>query len=213
MAPLALITFMIWFLYLSLARRLRAMLANADIAELAPVDDGGRVRFNKQALRRLETRGGAVPRIIRKVIPGMERGLSFREAFQQSREAEIAPFSYVFYLLGALVAAAPLLGLLGTVLGMIETFAAVAGRGMESADMIASGVSKALITTQLGLVAALPGTFGLAHLHRLYQRLRAFIDQCESHLALIFEHPAAAGPETPRAQACSNQHLACAGET
>lgn len=66
--------------------------------------------------------------------------------------------------LAALIAAAPLIGLLGTVLGMIETFDAVGNKYADTADLVAKGISKALVTTQAGLVSAIPGTFALAHL-------------------------------------------------
>ena len=48
-------------------------------------------------------------------------------------------------------------------------------------------MSQALITTQVGLITALPGTLGLAHLYRLYKQLRNDIDRCESHLYLVFQ--------------------------
>ena len=77
------------------------------------------------------------------------------------------------FILKALTAAAPLLGLLGTVTGMVDTFIAVARHGAEGAALVARGISSALITTQFGLVAALPGVFGLLHLGRLRTRLQS----------------------------------------
>ncbi|WP_291327545.1 MotA/TolQ/ExbB proton channel family protein [Desulfovibrio sp. UCD-KL4C] len=56
-----------------------------------------------------------------------------------------------------LAAAAPLLGLLGTVSGMISSFDVIAQFGTGNARALASGISEALITTQSGLVAAIPG--------------------------------------------------------
>ncbi|WP_320175471.1 MotA/TolQ/ExbB proton channel family protein [Maridesulfovibrio sp.] len=56
-----------------------------------------------------------------------------------------------------LAAAAPLLGLLGTVTGMISTFDVIAQFGTGNARALASGISEALVTTQSGLVAAVPG--------------------------------------------------------
>lgn len=58
-----------------------------------------------------------------------------------------------------LAAIAPLLGLLGTVGGMIKTFAVIAEFGTGNARALASGISEALITTQTGLVVAVPGLF------------------------------------------------------
>jgi biopolymer transport protein ExbB len=56
-----------------------------------------------------------------------------------------------------LAGVAPLLGLLGTVSGMITTFEVIASFGTGNARAMASGISEALITTQTGLVVAVPG--------------------------------------------------------
>jgi biopolymer transport protein ExbB len=56
-----------------------------------------------------------------------------------------------------LAAAAPLLGLLGTVSGMVETFRVIGQYGMGNAHAMASGIKEALITTQAGLLVAIPG--------------------------------------------------------
>ena len=58
--------------------------------------------------------------------------------------------------LAVVAAVAPLLGLLGTVTGMIETFQAITLFGAGDPKMMSSGISQALITTQLGLVVAIP---------------------------------------------------------
>lgn len=61
-------------------------------------------------------------------------------------------------LIKTIVAAAPLIGLLGTVIGMIETFDSLADAELFSqSGGIAGGISQALFTTQLGLVVAVPG--------------------------------------------------------
>ena len=69
--------------------------------------------------------------------------------------------------IGTLVAVAPLLGLLGTVIGMVEMFGSLRGAlaaGGEST--VAGGISTALVTTQLGLVIATPGLFASYMLSR-----------------------------------------------
>ncbi len=61
-------------------------------------------------------------------------------------------------LVKTIVMLAPLVGLLGTVVGMIETFDALQSSSMfAQGDSIAGGISKALFTTELGLVVAVPG--------------------------------------------------------
>ena len=56
-----------------------------------------------------------------------------------------------------LAAAAPLLGLLGTVMGMVSTFDTIGKFGTGNARALAAGISEALITTQTGLVISIPG--------------------------------------------------------
>ncbi len=67
------------------------------------------------------------------------------------------------------VAVAPLLGLLGTVVGMIETFQAFVHGNIEMTTSLAEGIHVALYTTQAGLMAALPGVAALAHLQHIYR--------------------------------------------
>lgn len=69
-----------------------------------------------------------------------------------------------------LVALCPLLGLLGTVTGMIEVFNIMAVTGGGDAKSMASGVSKATIPTMSGMVAALSGVFGNTYISRIAQR-------------------------------------------
>lgn len=62
--------------------------------------------------------------------------------------------------INTLVAAAPLAGLLGTVMGMLGMFAGLAeGKGASGMQKVAAGMQEALITTQTGLTIALPGLF------------------------------------------------------
>jgi biopolymer transport protein ExbB len=61
--------------------------------------------------------------------------------------------------LATVVAGAPLLGLLGTVLGMIKIFQAVATAGTGITEQLASGIAQALITTATGLIIAIPTLF------------------------------------------------------
>ncbi len=68
--------------------------------------------------------------------------------------------------IAVLAAVAPLLGLLGTVIGMVDTFDVIAAFGTGNVKALASGISAALITTQGGLLVAIPGLFLSAYLYR-----------------------------------------------
>ena len=69
-----------------------------------------------------------------------------------------------------LVALCPLVGLLGTVTGMIEVFDVMASQGSSNARAMAAGVSKATIPTMAGMVAALSGVFLSTYIERRAKR-------------------------------------------
>jgi biopolymer transport protein ExbB len=71
-----------------------------------------------------------------------------------------------------LAAAAPLLGLLGTVTGMISTFQVIWLFGTGNAEALAGGIREALITTQTGLMIAIPGLFAGYILRRQVQKIQ-----------------------------------------
>jgi biopolymer transport protein ExbB len=79
-------------------------------------------------------------------------------------------------LIGVLAAIAPLLGLLGTVIGMMDAFNVLALFGNGNASALAGGISAALISTQSGLLVAIPGLYMKGLLERraalLQQQLR-----------------------------------------
>jgi biopolymer transport protein ExbB len=83
----------------------------------------------------------------------------------------------------ATVAVAPLLGLLGTVAGMIETFDSLGDMALFSqSGGIAGGIATALFTTQMGLVVAVPGVICKALLDRRQQRIAADLAQIKDLL-------------------------------
>lgn len=76
-------------------------------------------------------------------------------------------------MIGALVALCPLMGLMGTVTGMIEVFGVLANTGGGDVKSMAGGVSKATIPTMAGMVAAISGVFATAYLTRLADNEKA----------------------------------------
>lgn len=90
------------------------------------------------------------------------------------RESMVSRFSMAanaaIPLIQTLVALCPLLGLMGTVTGMIEVFDVMAQSGSGNARSMASGVSKATIPTMAGMVGALSGVFFVTLLTRRVER-------------------------------------------
>jgi biopolymer transport protein ExbB len=100
-----------------------------------------------------------------------------REAAMESALLAEAPhLERSLSLLGALAGVAPLLGLLGTVSGMIATFDTISSVGTGNPRLLSGGISEALITTQLGLMVAIPLLLAHAGLERWVQRREAMLE-------------------------------------
>ena len=82
------------------------------------------------------------------------------------RQLPSTPSEHTLVLIGAL----PLLGLLGTIVGLLKCFAAMA-LGHSSGDAISGGIGDALFTTQLGLVCAVPAWLFQAYVRGVEQKL------------------------------------------
>ena len=81
-------------------------------------------------------------------------------------------------IIGVLASIAPLLGLLGTVTGMIDTFRAITIFGTGDPRMMSTGISEALVTTQAGLGIAIPLLLAHHFLRRRVALLVADMEEC-----------------------------------
>jgi len=109
-----------------------------------------------------------------KAVPAATTPAQIR-ALRRQQAALQENFRHQRQALGAMIAAAPLLGLLGTVTGMEATFGHLAAHGQKSMDGLASGISEVLVATESGLLVALPALLlvYVAHrqMHKLVERL------------------------------------------
>ncbi|WP_372845022.1 MotA/TolQ/ExbB proton channel family protein [Pontiella sp.] len=119
---------------------------------------------------------GPVGKMIRFVM-GATNLTEIAIRFDELNQTEIAPINRDLKVMQACVGIAPLLGLLGTVTGMLATFAALAtgSGGDKTMGMVASGISEALITTETGLLIALPGLIFQYKLAREHAQYKAFL--------------------------------------
>jgi biopolymer transport protein ExbB len=101
--------------------------------------------------------------------------------FEEIRINIIAAIDRRLLVLNTLVAAAPLCGLLGTVMGMLAMFAGLSqGKGPAGMQRVADGMQEALITTQTGLTIALPGLFIALIIKSRRDRMQAALVRLES---------------------------------
>ncbi len=89
-----------------------------------------------------------------------------RIMWQVAVTRQIPPLTRHLSTIKVLGATAPLLGLLGTVNGMVTTFGVLGLQGAGNAQALASGIKEALITTQTGLLIAIPGLLAGQALHK-----------------------------------------------
>lgn len=102
-------------------------------------------------------------------LPWQTKSPSTRETERSYAAYELDEMAWVerrLPFLAILISTAPLLGLLGTVAGMLITFSGMAAGTNAPIDTISTGISRALVTTQAGLVIAIPAAFLLALIKR-----------------------------------------------
>ena len=101
---------------------------------------------------------------------GLMNRTSSREVMRESIEETGRHAAYELQLflttLGTIAAISPLLGLLGTVVGMIQVFAVITSVGVGDPGELANGISKALITTAAGISVAIPAIFFVRYFRR-----------------------------------------------
>lgn len=100
-----------------------------------------------------------------------------KECIEEAASRVIHELERYLNTLGTIAAMGPLLGLLGTVFGMIEIFGGFMDNGMANAPALAGGIGKALITTAAGLMVAIPAVFFHRFLLRRVDELVVAMEQ------------------------------------
>ena len=112
-----------------------------------------------------------------------------RAQMEATASQEIGYLEKNINFLGTLSAVAPLLGLLGTVLGIIESFLMIDIGNSSNPTLMIPGISKALITTAAGMFIAIPALFAYRYFQRLVQEYVAELEQQSTlfHAALFYK--------------------------
>jgi len=125
----------------------------------------------------------ALARVIKAGVERISYGLAeVAHAVEGMGQHEAALLSTNLRMMGVISNLAPMLGLLGTVLGMIHAFSVIARAGTGRPELIASGISEALLTTAAGLIVAIPT---LAGYHYLKGKIDRYVVEMEE-VALSF---------------------------
>jgi biopolymer transport protein ExbB len=104
--------------------------------------------------------GSALGRVLAAALMNRHRSREIiKEAVEDTGRHVVHELERFLNTLGTIAGIAPLLGLLGTVIGMIRVFSAIMLHGVGNANELAGGISEALITTAAGLTVAIPSYF------------------------------------------------------
>ena len=122
-------------------------------------DDNGQAAGAEVAVNRLKKRRGILSRELRFAIEQAQKNPEgFRDIMQVRMLGTMRHMEKGSHIVAVMAAAAPLLGLLGTVTGMVSTFEVITLYGNQNPVLMADGISEALISTQSGLLVAFPLT-------------------------------------------------------
>jgi biopolymer transport protein ExbB len=112
---------------------------------------------------------------------------AIRSSMDSQMVREIDRLNNLMVLLTIAIAGGPFIGLLGTVVGVMITFAAIAAAGDVNVNAIAPGIAAALLATVAGLAVAIPSLFGYNYLQvrikGIISEMTVFVDEIVTRIA------------------------------
>jgi biopolymer transport protein ExbB len=122
-------------------------------------DWAARHELDRRHIEQLRS-GSAMGRVLAAALVNRHRSRDLiKEAVEDTGRHVVYELERFLNTLGTIAGITPLLGLLGTVIGMIQVFSAILAHGVGNANQLAGGISQALITTAAGLTVAIPSFF------------------------------------------------------
>jgi biopolymer transport protein ExbB len=182
LVAIAVLSLMAWFLLLGQWLDLRRCERSCREWERCDIGAGDTARLQQIAVPRVDVVGRLLREGLRCPDPKRLFGL---ERFEDALAAEQRVLLRHLPLAGATASLTPLLGLLGTILGMMETFGVLAVHSVHDVEWFASGISRALVTTEAGLITALPILMLHGWLRSRAQRCFAEARLCTQRVAAV----------------------------
>jgi biopolymer transport protein ExbB len=145
-----------------------------------------------EALAICDATPGPVARLVKVAILNRERGReAVREALEDAGSWEVPRLEQKLNLLATIAQIAPLLGLLGTVLGFMDVFRAIQEAGLSAnVSQLSVGIWQALISTAAGLAVAIPSYAGYNYLVGRVNAIVLDLEQVSSEILNIVSSPA-----------------------
>lgn len=126
--------------------------------------------------------------VIRVLISGiLHREYSLSKAMESAAADEITRMGRFMGVLDTMITVAPLLGILGTVLGIIESFSMLDSFGIENPQAVTGGIAQALITTATGLTIAIVTVFPYNYFNSRIEKAAKIIEKYATSFEIVYE--------------------------
>ena len=135
------------------------------------------------------TKKSCVASAVKKFLEKAEKGMEVQDyefILKEITIQETSPYESRLNLLSSIISISPMLGLLGTVTGMIKAFTNISKYGAGDAAIVADGIAEALLTTAAGLMIAIPVIVVYNYLNRRLEKMENEIDDIVTNIINIF---------------------------
>ena len=142
-----------------------------------------------EAIALCDTKKSCVASAVKKFLQKAPKGIDVQDYEFNLKEItikETSPYESRLNLLASVISISPMLGLLGTVTGMIRAFTNISKYGAGDAAIVADGIAEALLTTAAGLMIAIPVIVIYNYLNRRLEKMENEIDDVVTNIINIF---------------------------
>ena len=142
-----------------------------------------------EAIALCDTKKSCVASAVKKFLQKAPKGIDVQDyefILKEVTNQEISPYERRLNLLSSVISISPMLGLLGTVTGMIRAFTNISKYGAGDAAIVADGIAEALLTTAAGLMIAIPVIVVYNYLNRRLEKMENEIDDVVTNIINIF---------------------------
>ena len=142
-----------------------------------------------EAIALCDTKKSCVASAVKKFLQKAPRGIDVQDyefILKEITIKETSPYESRLNLLASVISISPMLGLLGTVTGMIRAFTNISKYGTGDAAIVADGIPEALLTTAAGLMIAIPVIVVYNYLNRRLEKMENEIDDVVTNIINIF---------------------------
>ena len=142
-----------------------------------------------EAIALCDTKKSCVASAVKKFLRKAPKGIDVQDyefILKEITIKETSPYESRLNLLASVISISPMLGLLGTVTGMIRAFTNISKYGAGDAAIVADGIAEALLTTAAGLMIAIPVIVVYNYLNRRLEKMENEIDDVVTNIINIF---------------------------